>query len=193
MVNNLKYINESSLSSSSISLTENDTQSISEQNERTVYLGDLDLDINEPLIDDFFNSINLKTVKIVKQPHSSFAHVTFENAQIAKFLLDQAIITMNSKIIRVMPFNQPNNFDPNANLIIKNLESYLNELHIIQKFKEYGDILSCKLVRGSKGESKCYAYLQYKHKSSAMAAIDNLNNTYWDPSQDPDINYKKVS
>jgi RNA recognition motif-containing protein len=198
MVNNLKYINDSSLSSSSISLTDtndsmNSTTSMSEQNERTVYLGDLDLDINESTIEDFFISIDIKTLKIIKQPHSSFAHVTFENTYIAKCLLEKAIISMNGKVIRVMPFNQPNNFDPNANLIIKNLESNLNELHIVQKFKVYGDILSCKLVRGPKGESKCYAYLQFKHKSSANDAIDNLNNTYWFPDCDPDINYKRVS
>ena len=134
MVNNLKYINDSSLSSSSVSL-DNDYP-VKEQNDRTVYLGDLDLDISEKEIQTFFHLIHLKTQKIVKQPHSSFAHVTFDNPQIARSLLDKAIINMNSRIIRVMPFNQPNNFDPNANLIIKNLESFLNESHIIQKFKE---------------------------------------------------------
>lgn len=41
------------------------------------------------------------------------------------------------------------------------------------------------------GESKCYAYLQYKHKSSASEAIDNLNNTYWDIKYDPDFHYQK--
>ena len=90
-----------------------------------------------------------------------------------------------------MPYYQQNNFDPNANLIIKNLESFLNESHIIQKFKEFGDILSCKLVRDLNGESKCYAYLQFKGKSSALQAIDSLNNTYWDEMYDPDFHYKK--
>ena len=162
-----------------------------EQNERTIYLGDLDLHISESELSNFFNSINLPIVKIVKQPHSSFAHVSFENAAVAKYLLDKTILVMNEKIIRVMPFNQPNNFDPNANLIIKNLESYLSESHIIDKFRLYGDILSCKLVRDSKGDSKCYAYLQFKHKSSAMACIDNLNNTYWDVKFDPDFHYQQ--
>ena len=42
-----------------------------------------------------------------------------------------------------------------------------------------------------KGESKCYAYLQFRHRSSASEAIDNLNNTYWDIKYDPDFHYQK--
>jgi len=86
---------------------------------------------------------------------------------------------------------EPNNFDPNANLIIKNLESYVNESNIIQKFKEFGDILSCKLVRDEDGNSKCYAFLQFKDKQSASIAIDKYNNTYWDERCDPDFKFRK--
>lgn len=162
-----------------------------EHNERTVYLGDLDIETSERQIGQFFESINIPTAKIVKQAHSSYAHVTFQNADVARGFLEMAIVRINGRIIRVMPFNQPNNFDPEANLIIKNLEGYLNESDIIQKFKNFGEILSCKLVRDEKGESKCYAYLQYKDRLSASSAIDNLNNTYWDERCDPDFKYRK--
>lgn len=178
-----------SLSTSSSSLNSTD------QNERTVYLGDLDIDTNEKELGQYFLSMGVSVVKIVKQPHSSFAHVTFSSHDWAKYFLESTIIELknkNNRIIRVMPFNQPNNFDPEANLIIKNLEIHLNESHIIQKFKHYGDILSCKLVRDDRGESKCYAYLQFKSKQSAFEAIDNLNNTYWDERCDPDFKYKKL-
>ncbi len=122
-----------------------------EQNERTVYLVDLSLEITEAQIEDFFNSIDLKPWRIVKLPYSSFCYVTFESLATVNFLLDKKQIFMNEKYVRVLPFSQSNNFDPNANLIIKNLESFLYESDIIEKFKTFGEILSCKLVRDARG------------------------------------------
>ena len=162
-----------------------------DNHDRTVYLGDLDIDTSESELHLFFFTLGVQVFKIVKQPHTSFAHVTFLDRETAHTFLQSTIIKLNQKIVRVMPFNQPNNFDPEANLIIKNLESYLNETDLIEKFKVHGKILSCKLVRDEKGESKCYAYLQFESKQSALKAIDSLNNTYWDFRCDPDYRYKK--
>ena len=184
MVRNLKEV-PTSLTNSTSSLNSVETI-IKEQTERTVYLGDLDMETNEKQIQDYFTQMQIPVLKIVKQPHSSYAHITFNSVDVAKSFLDKAIINLNHRVIRVMPFNQPNNFDPNANLIVKNLESYLNESDIIKKLRPFGDILSCKLVRDDKGESKCYAYLQFKEANSAAEAIDKLNNTYWDEKCDPD-------
>lgn len=158
--------------------------------EKTVYLGDLDIETSERQLQAFFDASGVATSKIVKQPHSSYAHVTFHTSDMAKEFLARAIVHINSRVARVMPFNQPNNFDPEANLIIKNLEADLNENNIIAKFKAFGEILSCKLVRDEHGQSKCYAYLQFKERSSASHAIDNLNNTYWDETCDPDFKYR---
>jgi RNA recognition motif-containing protein len=165
---------------------------INEHNERTVCLSDLDLNTNEKHLEDFFNAIKISYMKIVKQPFCSFAHVTFFDSSIARLFLEKNIFAINNKIIRVMPYNYPNSFDPSANLIIKNLENFLTEADIIEKFKDYGEILSCKLARDQQtGESKCYAYLQFKNKLSASKAIDTLNNTYWDEKFDPDVQYQK--
>jgi RNA recognition motif-containing protein len=172
--------------------------------QRTVYLGDLDMNITEKQLHEHFHSLGITTTKITKQPHSSYAHVTFATIDMARKCLDASLINLgrnglstttntnaNSKAARVLPFNQPNTFDPNANLIIKNLESHLTETDIIEKMKAFGDILSCKLVRDERtGESKCYSYLQYKEPASAAEAIDKLNNTYWDEKCDPDYKYR---
>lgn len=183
-----------SLSNSNVSLNSIEPMSqngTKDYNEKTVYLGDLDIETSEKQIQMFFESNGIPTLKVVKQPHSSYAHVTFQCADVAKNFLEVAIIQIGKRVIRVMPFNQPNNFDPEANLIIKNLEGHLNESDIIKKFREFGEILSCKLVRDDRGESKCYAYLQFKDRMSASSAIDNLNNTYWDERCDPDYKYRK--
>ena len=121
-----------------------------EQNERTVYLVDLSLETTEAQVEDFFNAIDLKPWRIVKLPFSSFCYVTFESLATVSFLLEKKQIFMIDKYVRLLPFSQSNNFDPNANLIIKNLEAYLNESDLIEKFKTYGEILSCKLVRDAR-------------------------------------------
>jgi RNA recognition motif-containing protein len=163
----------------------------SNNNECTVYLGDLDMDITERQLKDFFAASAISVAKVVKQPHSSFAHITFFHAQMARKLLDNAVVVLHNRAVRVMPFNQPANFDPEANLIIKNLEPTLTEADIVAKFKPYGSILSCKLARDDLGHSKCYAYLQYETRDSAQLVIDRLNNTYWDERCDPDFKYKR--
>ena len=180
--------------SNSISLLSNHQQQSNNSinSDCTVYLGDLDMDMGERQLKDFFASSNIPVLKVVKQPHSSFAHVTFYNANVARKLLESAVISLHGRQhARVMPFNQPANFDPEANLILKNLEPGLAEHDIIAKFKHYGNILSCKLARDESGNSKCYAYLQYESRESAATVIDRLNNTYWDERCDPDFKYKK--
>jgi RNA recognition motif-containing protein len=142
----VKYIKDSSPTSQSFEIEHS-----LEQNERTIHLSDLDLDTSEYRINDLFRSINLKPSKIVKQPFSSFAYVTFESLPVVKLLLEKSHLLLTDKLVQILPFSQSNNFDPNANLIIKNLETYLSEVHIIEKFKPYGEILSCKLVRDSQG------------------------------------------
>ena len=158
--------------------------------QRTIYLGDLDMDSTEKQLQDYFYSLGVPVVKLAKQPHSSYAHVTLVSAEQARRLVDEAAISVYGRNVRVLPYNQPNNFDPNANLIIKNLEPHLGETDIINKMSRFGEILSCKLVRDERGESKCYSYLQYKEAASAAEAIDQLNNTYWDEKCDPDYKYR---
>ncbi len=122
-----------------------------EQNEFTVYLVDLLLETTEAQVEYFFHSIDLKPWRIVKLPYSTFCYVTFESIDIVNYLLQKKQLLMNNKYIQILPFNQSNTFDPNANLIIKNLETFLNETDLIEKFNTYGEILSCKLVRDARG------------------------------------------
>ena len=138
----------------------NGNSSSSSGNERTVFLGELEMNLTEKQLHDYFFIHNVSVLKVAKQPYSSYAHVTFSSSDVARHFLDAGSINLNGRLAHILPFNQLNNFDPNANLIIKNLESYLGEADVIKKFEEYGAILSCKLVRDERGESKCYAYLQ---------------------------------
>ena len=116
----VKYIKDSSPTSQSFEIEHS-----LEQNERTIHLSDLDLDTSEYRINDLFRSINLKPSKIVKQPFSSFAYVTFESLPVVKLLLEKSHLLLTDKLVQILPFSQSNNFDPNANLIIKNLHIFV--------------------------------------------------------------------
>ena len=133
------------------------------------------ISINDNYLFENFNNNNNNTLykkKEFLQDHST----SYNKKKKPTVFLD------NNKKEKFAPkfqcIRQPNTFDPNANLIIKNLEAHLTESDIIEKMRAYGDILSCKLVRDERtGESKCYSYLQYKDAGSAAEAIDKLNNT----------------
>ena len=162
-------------------------------NPTIIYLGDLSMDVTEHQLREYFKEkLGFPVTQVIKQPHTSYALVQLGSEKHAQELLKRAVIQLGgTRFVRVMPYNMPTCFDPNANLIIKNLENWIDESHIIAKFTQYGDILSCKLVRDSQtGESKCYAFLQYKLKQSADKAIDELNNTYWERKFDPDYQYQ---
>jgi RNA recognition motif-containing protein len=156
---------------------------------KTVYVADLQTYHTDKDIVNLFRPIGALN-KVSKPKDATYAYVTFEKAESAKEALNIAVFKIDIHPIRVMPYNQPEVFDPNANLIIKNLESYVDEPAIIKKFEVFGEILSCKVVRDSDGNSKCFAYLQFKTPDSANEAIDVLNNTYWDETTDPDKQYK---
>lgn len=156
---------------------------------KTVYVAELQPYHTDKDIVNLFRPIGALN-KVSKPKDATYAYVTFEKAESARDALNIAAFKIGSHPIRVMPYNQPDVFDPNANLIIKNLEAYVDEPAIIKKFEVFGEILSCKVVRDSDGNSKCFAYLQFKIAEDANEAIDVLNNTYWDESTDPDKQYK---
>jgi RNA recognition motif-containing protein len=167
--------------------------SAQQNNPTIIYLGDLSMEVTEHQLREYFkDKLGCPVTQVIKQPHTSYALVQLASEKHAQELLKRAVLQLGgNRYVRIMPYNMPTCFDPNANLIIKNLENWINESHIIAKFAPFGDILSCKLVRDSQSaESKCYAFLQYKLKQSADKAIDELNNTYWDSKYDPDYQYQ---
>lgn len=48
------------------------------------------------------------------------------------------------------------------------------------KFQEFGNILSCKVVTSDDGSTKGYGFIQFETEESANAAIKNLNGTFFD-------------
>ena len=159
-------------------------------NERTIYVADLLPTHTDADLSTIFYMVG--AVKVTKQPGTHYGYVVFDTQENARIVLESKIdYKIRDHVIRVAVNSKPNEFDPNANLLIRNLEAYVNEQNLKDKFNEFGEIMSCKISRDKEtGRSLCFGYLQFKTVESANKAIDKLNNTYWEEEFDPDWAYK---
>lgn len=74
--------------------------------------------------------------------------------------------TINGKQI-VLNKKKTNNFDTQANIIIRNIAKEMTQAELFTLCKEHGNIVSCKLEVGSNGVSKGFCYVQYETKEDA--------------------------
>lgn len=66
--------------------------------------------------------------------------------------------------------------DPNNTIFIGRLHIKTDEETLTKKFKRYGTILRCRVVRDIvTGISRTYAFIEYKHRSSVKEAISEMN------------------
>ena len=68
---------------------------------------------------------------------------------------------IQGQAIRMQPeFKKENRqFDENANILIKNLDKDITQEQIYNEFKQFGKIISAKLEKFPKGESRGFAYI----------------------------------
>lgn len=158
-------------------------------NERTVYVNGLDpSDTDESLV-QMFRQCKYDVAKVTKKNGNTYGYVTFQKKHQATEAIERASFQLGNHVIRVMAYNPPEAFDPNANLIIKNFPSSVDESQLKEKFARFGRILSCKVERLPDGRSRGFGYVQFDNERNASNAITELNNTYWDDECDPDKQY----
>jgi len=148
----------------------------------TIYVGDIPQVMDEEKLRDIFQpygQIENLIMKATQKQGSSFALITYSSHEEA----DRAIREVNyTKVdghpIRVtwsIPKHQNNEiYDPNANLVISNLPSDIEEQSLHQKFSEYGTILSCRILRNREGISNGRGYIQFQNVEDANRALEDL-------------------
>lgn len=77
--------------------------------------------------------------------------------------------------LRIVPSVNKMEVNEKANLLVKNIEKEVSQQELFEKFKVYGDILSCKLETYNDGKSRGYAYVQFKNEADAEKALNGLN------------------
>ncbi|KAK7410053.1 hypothetical protein VNO78_00533 [Psophocarpus tetragonolobus] len=149
----------------------------------SLYVGDLDHDVNDPQLYDLFNQVGqVVSVRICRDvaTHQSlgYGYVNFSNPHDAAKALDVLNFTpLNGKPIRIMYSLR----DPSArksgaaNVFIKNLDKAIDHKALHDTFSTFGNILSCKIATDASGQSKGHGFVQFESEESAQNAIDNLN------------------
>ena len=83
-------------------------------------------------------------------------------------------------------------FDSKANIIVRNLPKDIDQKKLMDLFKDFGKIGSCKLEVFTDGTSRGFGYVQFLEQKSAEAAIQKLNdNTIGDSVISVAIHSKK--
>ncbi|KAK7351631.1 hypothetical protein VNO77_11220 [Canavalia gladiata] len=171
----------------------NDVQALGSNQSVTtsLYVGDLDHDVNDSQLYDLFNQIGqVVSVRVCRDlaSHQSlgYGYVNFSNPQDAAKALDVLNFTpLNNKHIRIMYSHR----DPSvrksgaANIFVKNLDKAIDHKALHDKFSAFGNILSCKIATDASGQSKGFGFVQFENEESAQNAIDKLNGMLFNDKQ----------
>ncbi|KAL4559080.1 hypothetical protein LXL04_031213 [Taraxacum kok-saghyz] len=149
----------------------------------SLYVGDLEENVNEGQLFDLFNEVGrVHSVRVCRDQENGvslgYGYVNFttsEDATIAlKFLNFKRL---HGKQIRIM-FSEP---DPTmrrsgvGNVYIKNLDSSIDNKELYEAFCAFGNVSTCKVVVDSHGVSKGFGFIQFEKDEDAQIAIKNLN------------------
>ncbi|GAV82316.1 RRM_1 domain-containing protein/PABP domain-containing protein [Cephalotus follicularis] len=151
----------------------------------SLYVGDLHPGVTDGhLLDAFAEFKTLSSVRVCKDSSTGrslcYGYVNFVSPQDAKLAIElKNNSILNGKMIRVMWSHR----DPDArrsgigNIFVKSLSESIDNAGLQDMFREFGNIISCKVVTFEDGKSKGYGFVQFESDESANAAIDKLNGS----------------
>ncbi|XP_039047564.1 polyadenylate-binding protein 7-like isoform X3 [Hibiscus syriacus] len=151
----------------------------------SLYVGDLHPDVSDAnLIETFSEFKSLASVHVCRDSSTGrslcYGYVNFISPQDAQHAIEAKNHTLlNGKMIRVMWSLR----DPDArkngvgNVFVKNLSDSIDNVGLQEIFRQFGNVISCKVATFEDGKSKGYGFVQFESEESANAAIEKLNDT----------------
>lgn len=151
--------------------------------ECTLYIGDLDEQINEEVLYSYFSRFGIvATARVMRHATTKksrgFGFLSFFHQQDA----ENARITSNHSVIirkpiRVTMARNPRDLSGGANVFLKKVPAEVNIHDIDSVFSEFGRVFSSKISTDEDGNSTGYGYVQFEEKEEAdkalAAAVDN--------------------
>lgn len=149
----------------------------------SLYVGDLNPDVTEPILYSFFNEVGpVSSIRVCRDSITRrslcYGYVNFNSPDDAERALD----LLNYKMIKDRPCRLMwKQRDPSmrrsgaGNVFIKNLDPSINSRHLDDTFADFGVVLSCKIVADEEGKSKGYGFVQFETQDMADKAIQEVN------------------
>ncbi|OWB85883.1 hypothetical protein B5S33_g4558 [[Candida] boidinii] len=140
----------------------------------SLYVGDLDESISENELRKYFGKfkgfLSLKIPRDLNTGVSSgYAYVNYQNERLAKIVLEELNYRqIGNKEIRIMPSirDRKSRESIGENIFISNLPKGLKLREMYEIFREFGEILSCKL-----NYDKNFAFVHFKDKAIADQVV----------------------
>jgi polyadenylate-binding protein len=149
----------------------------------SLYVGDLDPEINEAFLFDLFSQYaGVAFVRVCRDVNTKrslgYAYVNFHSLPDA----ERAMEATNCSIVRGRPIRVMwSQRDPSlrksgvGNVFIKNIDASVDNKTLFDTFSRFGNIMSVKIATDDTGASKGYAYIHFDSPEAATNAIEKAN------------------
>lgn len=124
----------------------------------------------------------MSSVKVCVNPNTQkslgYAYVNFHKASDAERAIDTInFASIKGRPCRIMWSIRDKSVRENGvgNIVIKNLDTSIDNKTLYDTFSMFGDILSCKVGTNAEGVSLGYGFVHYVNPASAKKAIEKIN------------------
>eukprot|EP00760_Papus_ankaliazontas_P015509 PhM_4_TR16556/c0_g1_i1/m.101307/K13126/PABPC; polyadenylate-binding protein len=151
----------------------------------TLYVGDLNADVSEPTLFEFFSKYGqVVSVRVCRDMHSQvslgYGYVNFQNSEDASRVIETLNYTPlrpGGRPMRIMWYQR----DPTlrksgvGNVFVKDLNRDIDDKQLSDIFSVFGHILSAKVSRDKEGTSNGYGFVHFEREEDGQDAITKMN------------------
>ena len=148
----------------------------------TLYVGNLHPEVNDMELFNFFRPYgDIISCRIMKDIYSGesrgFAFMSFKNKEDAKAAKDALNYQkIHGWEIRISFKKSPSEFNPKANIFVKNLNKEVSTKQLDELCQQFGNVVCCAVRTDENGQSLGYGYVQYDNEEAAGRAVKALND-----------------